>query len=255
MKYELNIVEAEKMLKAEGLTAVEKVTAEFVLATYGKDSEAVKAYADSHNKKAMAEAVATFFEGDSFKWSEFVEGAFYPFIDAEAVKDTEAVKMKEIFVRDIFCKKVVKDSTKVQIDKVLFAMATTFGHNMGAEFVKDKFGAEAVAKLKMYTKFTDAPKVFFENATSNKGHERQLQLFFDTFFGEGVAVAKKVYVDHLKAKFITATKDGYSDKNEFALLQLICYEAKKAKHNEGYTYVSRLDCHKEPKVKGEKKAK
>ena len=109
-----------------------------------------------------------------------------------------------------------------------------------------------MAKVKMYTKFTDAPKVFFENATSNKGHERQLQVFFDTFFGEGVVTSKKVYVDHLKAKFITATKEGYSDKNEFALLQLICYEARKAVHNEGYSYNSKLDCHKKPKEKNEK---
>lgn len=254
MKYELNIAKADEMLKAENLSVAEKVTAEFVKATFGKDADTVKAYADSQNKKAMAEAVANLFEGDAFKWSVFVEGVAYPFIDTDTDTDTEAVKMKELLIRDIFCKKVTKDSHKVLIDKVIFAMATTFGHNMGAEFVKDKFGAEAVAKLKMYTKFTDAPKVFFENATSNKGHERQLQVFFDTFFGEGVVTSKKIYVDHLKAKFITATKNGYADKNEFALLQLICYEAKKAKHNEGYVYISRLDCHKEPKVKGEKKA-
>lgn len=255
MNYTMNMNEASTMLKAENLTIIEKVTAEFVLATFGKDAEAVKAYAEAQNKKAMAEAVTSLFEGNTFKWADFVEGVAYPFIDTEAEEDAKAVKMKEVFVRDIFCKKVVKDSKKVKIDDVLFAMATTFGHNMGAEFVADKFGKEAVCKLKMYTKYTDAPKVFFENATSNKGHERQLQVFFDTFFGEGVAVAKKIYVDHLKSKFITATKDGYADKNEFALLQLICYEARRAKHNEGYTYMSRLDCHKEPKVKGEGKKK
>lgn len=259
MKYNITIEEAKITLANAEATTLEKVRASFVVATLGKDSEAVKDYAEKHNKKAVAEAVATLFEGDSFKWDTFIEGVSYPFIDTEAEDDTEAVKKKTLETKDVFCKKATKNSTKTELPLIIMGMLNQYGHNLGIDFLKGKEGVsvklkeKAVAELKLYTKFSNAPKTFFENATSNKGHERQLQVFFDTFFGEGNVIATKHYVDHLKESFIVATKDGYKDKSEIAFLQLICNEAYNCKHDKKYTFKSSLTCHKEVKPKGDKK--
>ena len=259
MKYTIEYAKAVESLKAEGLTPSEVVRFSFIRDTFGKDTEVVKDYVEKHNKKAIAEAVATLFDGDTFKWEAFIEGVDYTFIDTEAVNDTEAVKVKTLEVKDIFCKKSTKNSTKVELPLLIMGMVNQYGHNLGIDFLKGKEGVsvklkeKAVAELKIYTRFSNAPKVFFENAESNKGHERQLQVFFDTFFGEGKVVATKHYVDHLKEAFIVATKEGYKDKSDMAFLQLICNEAYSCKHGVKYTFKSNLTCHKEVKDKKDKK--
>ena len=255
MKYTIKYEEAEAMVTNGNLTPLESVRADFVLATFYKDSEAIKDYALKHNKKAIAHAVNGLFNANhDCKWEDLVEGVSYIRINHEADKDSEAVKERQLYAWDVFCKKVVKDSHKHEIDRAVFGALNLFGHNMGVEFIEDKsisvkYKKECVAELKMFTKYSDAPKVFFENAESNKGHERQLQFFFDMFYGENTITATKHYVDHLKAKFITATNKGYTDKSEFVLLQLIMNEAYNCKHGVKYNFNSKLTCHKEHKEK------
>lgn len=258
MKYTIEYAQAVEGLKAEGLTPSEVVRLSFIRDTFGKDAEAVKDYAEKHNKKAMAEAIASCFNGDSFKWDFFIEGVSYSHIDHEVEDDTKAISMKVLKVSDIFCKKSTKNSNKKELPLVIMGMLNQYGHNLGIDFLKGKEGVnvqlkeKAVAELKLYTKYTNAPKCFFENATSNKGHERQLQEFFNTFYGENQVIATKHYVDHLKESFIVATKKGYADKSEIAFLQLICNEAYNCKHGKKYNFKSSLTCHAEKKDKKDK---
>ena len=255
MKYTMTIENAQAIIASTTANTAERYRAEFVIATIGTEAEEAKATITAMNAKAKAKATATLWQGDKFNWPKFIDGVSYPYINAEAEEDSKAISDKLLTVSDVFCKRATKNSTKAELPTMLFGMCSAYGHNMGVDFMADKSDVaiksakNALAELKLFSKFTDSAKVFFgDNATSNKAHERQLQVFFDTFYGAKEAPkAKKHYVDHLKERFIVATSDGYKDKSELGLLQLICDEAKASKAGTKYTFTTKLDGHKVPK--------
>jgi hypothetical protein len=163
------------------------------------------------------------------------------------------VKEKFVLVRDIFCKKKTKNSTKAVIDPMLYAMVTTIGNNFGIAFAENH--KEVVSMLKVYTRFSNAPKCFFEDTcASNNSLERQLQTIADTMYGKADTVKiKKMYVVHAKDTFIRATKNGYKNGNEIALLQILVDHIADCKNGKKYTHTSKLDGHKEVKDKNDKK--
>lgn len=233
-------------------TQAEKHLANFIVAIHGKNNTEAEAVAEAMNKKSLAEAVSTLWNGEKFDWTKFVDGVKYLYINTEADTEAEAITEKAVLVRDIFCKKLSKNTTKKLVDPMLYAMVTTLGNNMGIAFANDH--KEVVSMLKVYTKFTDAPKCFFgENASSNNAMEKQFQIIMDTMLGaENAPKAKKMYVTHAKDTFIRANKDGYKNGNEIALLQIIVDHVADCKNGKNYKFISKLDGHKEIKPKDAK---
>jgi hypothetical protein len=234
-------------------TKAENTLASFIVNIDGKTEAEAVAVAEAMNKKALAEAVTTLWDGDNFKWEKLIDGVKYYTIDTEADTEAEAVKEKAVLVRDIFCKKKTKNSTKAVVDPMIYAMVTTIGNNFGVAFAEDH--KEVVSMLRVYTKFSNAPKCFFEDTcASNNSLERQLQVIADTMYGKTEAVKiKKMYVVHAKDTFVKTTKDGYKMGNEIALLQILVDHIADCKNGKKYTLVSKLDGHKEVKEKTDKK--
>ena len=248
----INTNEAKTILANTQSTQAEKHLANYILAIDGKDNTEAEAVAVAMNKKSLAEAVTTLWNGDSFNWENLIDGTKYLFINTEADTDVEAITEKTVLVRDVFCKKLTKTTKKHLIDPLLYAMVTTLGNNMGIAFANDH--KDVVSMLKVYTKFTDAPKCFFgENASSNNAMEKQFQLIMDTMLtAEKAPKAKKMYVTHTKDTFIRANKDGYKNGNEITLLQILVDHIADCKNGKKYNYVSKLDGHKEIKEKDNK---
>lgn len=248
-----NKTEAEAVLVHADSTEAEKTLAVFVRDSFGKTEAEAVAVAEDINKKNLSLAVASLWDGDSFKWEKLIDGVKYYTIDTEADTEAEAVKEKTVLVRDCFCKKKTKNSTKAVVDSVLYAMVTTIGNNFGVAFAEDH--KEVISMLRVYTKFSNAPKCFFEDTChSNNSLERQLQVITDTMYGKAEAVKiKKMYVVHAKDTFVKTTKDGYKMGNEIALLQILVDHIADCKNGKKYIFTSKLDGHKEVKDKNDKK--
>ena len=227
-----------------------KAFAQFVIDMDGKHSSDAVAVADAINKKSLALAVASLWDGNNFNWESMVKGVAYPFIDVED-KDAEIVKSKLVMVRDCFCLKKSKNSNKNTMSNVMLGMVAQFGLNLGMNFADSH--AEAVSMLKVYTKFTDAPKVFFsENPSSNNSLEKQFQVIADSMLGKDAVKMKKCHVVHAKDSFIRANAKGYKNGNEIALLQIIVDHIRDAKCGKVYNHDSKLMGHKAPKEKNTK---
>ena len=232
-------------------TKNEVAFAKFIIAKDGKNHNDAVEVAETLNKKFLAEAVSTLWDGNTFKWNELINGVAYPCIDTEN-KDTEFVKDKFVLVRDCFCMRKTKNSTKAVLDSVILGMVAQFGVNLGFAFADEH--KEVVSMLKVYTKFTDAPKCFFgDTCTSNNSLEKQLQVIADTMLGKGAVKIKKMHVTHAKDTFIRATKNGYKNGNELALLQILVNHIADAKNGKVYKHDSKLIAHKEVKDKSDKK--
>ena len=224
-----------------------RAVADFYLNADGLTSTAdLIAVAEAVNKKYHAEAVASMWSGNNFDWTSMVNGVTYPVIDPEAAENI--LKHKLLTVRDCFCLRKTKNSTKAVLPGTLFGMVAQMGLNMGQAFDSDH--AEAVAMLKVYTKFTSAPAVFFEEtATSNNSLERQLQVIADSLLGADAVKIKKAYAVHAKDCFIRATREGYKNGNEIALLQVLVEHIRDCKNGVKYVHKSGLEGHRDPEAK------
>lgn len=239
------------ILEDANSTSHEKAYAKFIIAMDGKNHNDEIEVAEALNKKALSEAVASLWDGNSFKWEKLIDGVTYPCIDLED-KDSEMVKDKLVLVRDVFCLKKTKNSNKSVLDSMMLGMVAQFGVNLGFAFANEH--KEVVSMLKVYTKFTDAPKCFFgETSTSNNSLEKQLQVIADSMLGKDAVKIKKMYVVHAKDSFIRANANGYKNGNEIALLQVIVNHIHDAKIGKVYKHDSKLIGHKEVKDKSDKK--
>ena len=144
-----------------------------------------------------------------------------------------------------------KNSTKAVLDNVTLAMVAQFGINLGMNFADAH--KDAVSMLKVYCKFSDAPKVFFgDTCTSNNSLEKQLQVIADSMLGKDAVKIKKMHIAHIRDSFIRANADGWRNGNEIALLQAIVNHIADAKMGKVYNHDSKLIGHREPKEKNTK---
>ena len=215
------------------------------------------------NKTAKGEVLATLYKGDAVKWDVLLSDVQYPQINPEN-PDNDVV-WKSVKVSDLFGIKTNKNSTKLALTahpSHLFALLNVFGGNLCDSF---HTSMETACTLRVFAKYTDAPKCFFADDAkgtdpkSNSQLEKQLQTICDTLWGADAVKVRKSHVVHLKAQFvrthaIKATKDGktygYSNGNEVALLQLVLNHARDAhKGINSYDHNGKLSAQREPKTK------
>ena len=221
--------------------------AKFVIGMADADADA-HAVADAITKHNLAVAVSTLWNGDKFKWDALVNGVSYFGINADAENDSDAIVTKAVLVRDIFCMRKTKNSTKAVLNDTMKAMVAQFGINLGMNFADAH--KDAVSMLKVYCKFSDAPKVFFsDTCTSNNALEKQLQVIADSMLGKDAVKIKKMHIAHIRDSFIRANADGWRNGNEIALLQAIVDHVADAKCGKVYKHDSKLMGHREPKEK------
>lgn len=239
-------VENAKAIIADAKSDAKSVTlAKFVIGMADADADAV-AVADAIAKSNLSVAVSTLWNGDKFRWDAMVDGCKYFAIDTNAETDADAVVEKVVFVRDVFCMRKTKASTKSVLDSMMIGMVAQFGINLGMAFADSH--ADAVSMLKVYCKFTDAPKVFFgENPNSKTSLNKQLQVIADTMLGKDAVKMLKCHVTHIMDTFIRANADGWRNGNEIALLQVIVNHIADSKGGKVYKHDSKLMAHKAPK--------
>lgn len=246
-KSNLSVENAVAILSDANANAKEKTLAKYVKNLSVADADAV-AVANAINQHNLSVAVSTLWDGNTFRWDALVNGCKYFAIDANADNDADAVVEKSVAVRDVFCMRKTKASTKSVLDSVMLGMVAQFGINLGMSFADSH--ADAVAMLKVYAKFTDAPKCFFgENPSSKTSLNKQVQVIADSMLGKDAVTMRKSHVQHIMDSFIRANADGYRNGNELALLQVIVNHVADAKVGKVYKYDSKLMGHKAPKEK------
>lgn len=245
LKSNLSIENAKSILSDANASAKEKTLAKYIIgiADANADADAVAKSITSNN---LSVAVSTLWNGEKFRWDALVNGVVYYGIDTDAENDADAVVEKFVAVRDVFCLRKTKNSTKSVVDSVMLGMVAQFGINLGMNFADSH--TDAVSMLKVYAKFTDAPKCFFgENPSSNNAMEKQLQVIADSMLGKDAVKIKKMYIAHIRDTFIRANADGWKNGNEIALLQVLVNHIADAKIGKVYKHDSKLMGHKAPK--------
>ena len=224
--------------------------AQYIINIDGQVPDMYKMIADNMNRASLEGAIASLFNERAFDWLTLTKGVFYPVIDTEATD--VPVKMRTVKVSDVFSTRKTKNSKKREIPGTLFAMLEAFGVNVCNEYVQTR--SEFIAKLQVYSKYTNAPDCFFCETASSVGKlEEQLQLIFNEMFSaENAPKAKKMYVRHLSDSFTKADKEGYRNGNAVKLLQVVVDHAQDALYNRKYAVKSGLASHKAPKERNKK---
>ena len=246
---------ATAILNDPKATDSDKIFAEYIVGTYGMATPSdLATVADKLNTKYKLSAIRSMMDGNSPKWDKVLSGVTYPQIDLEAKENP--IKEKSVKMSDIFGIKTNSKSIKLALTAQpdsLFAMLNVFGSNICDAFHAD---LESACNLRVFTKYTDAPKCFFADEAkgtdpkSKTQLEKQLQTITDTIFGKDAVKIRKAHVAHLEASFTKATTADYRNGNEIALLQLIVNHARDAKNGKNaYTNNGKLSCQREPKTK------
>lgn len=244
-KSNLSVENAKAIIADTNASTKEKTLAMYVCRMADADSDAL-AVAKSVTDSNLSVAVSTLWDGGKFRWDALVDGCKYFAIDANAENDADAVVEKVVLVRDVFCMRKTKASTKSVLDSMMLGMVAQFGINLGMAFADSH--ADAVSMLKVYCKFTDAPKCFFgENPNSKTSLNKQLQVIADAMLGKDAVKMLKSHVAHIMDTFIRANADGWRNGNEIALLQAIVNHIADAKCGKVYKHDSKLMGHKAPK--------
>ena len=244
-KSNLTVANANAILADANATMKEKTLSRYVVGVSVADADAV-AVAKSVTDTNLHLAIASLWNADSFRWDSLVDGCKYFAIDADAENDADAVVEKIVLVRDVFCMRKTKNSTKSVLDSVMLGMVAQFGVNLGMNFADSH--ADAVSMLKVYAKFTDAPKCFFgENPNSKTSLNKQVQVIADSMLGKDAVKMLKSHVQHIMDSFIRVNADGWKNGNELALLQVIVNHVADAKNGKTYKHDSKLMGHKAPK--------
>lgn len=236
-------------------TRADKLYARFVIESDGMTATAdLVEVAHKLNEEERKTAVLSVISGNTPKWDKILDGVLYPQFDPTAKES--GMSFKALRMADVFGIKTNSKSIKLSLSaqpESLFAMLNVFGSNLCDSF---HLSMESACTLKVFTKYTDAPKCFFSDderktdAKSNSQLESQLQTICNTIFGKDAVKIRKAHAVHLKAQFVKATAKDYRNGNEIALLQLVVNHAQDSKRGtNSYTHNSKLSAHKEPKKK------
>lgn len=233
-------------------TVADRLNAGYIIKLADNPNGNPEELAEDLNKRAKAEVLATLYKGDAVKWNDLLKIVQYPQINPEAKEDW--IVWRAVKVSDLFGIKTNKNSSKLALTSQpdhLFAVLNVFGGNLCESF---HTSMESACILKVFTKYTDAPKCFFadpEKQTdpkSNSQLEKQLQTVCNSLFGLETVKIRKAHAVHLKAQFIKATTTDYRNGNELALLQLILNHARDAHAGKvNYDHKSKLTAHRQPK--------
>lgn len=194
------------------------------------------------NNRVKQLAFDTVITKNGILWSALVDGVKY-----EQLTDTLEPATKMLKVNDVFILKSNKNSYKKVLAGDLYTMLECFGANV-LECEISALDDDTLTKMTIYNKYIPALDCFTcDTRTSVNQLEKQMQEFFNYFFGDKAPKAKKSHVKHLKRQYVLANKNGYRNGNALVLLQLIINHAYDCKHNIQYVVKSGLNSHKAPK--------
>lgn len=226
------------------------------LLTFKSQNKSFMEEAEAINKSVFMECVCAFHNNGDCKYSElaFTEKYVYQYVDIEngkAIKGIESITIKSrpLSVRDVFILRPSKTSTKFVLENSLKSLLDCTCGNLAKNYMTDR---ESFCQVKVYAKYDNTLECFVcETSSSINQLEKQVNRFFEIFFGEDRPIARKedvrILIDSMTQAKLKKNDSGYVTSGELVLLDKLLILAYECKNNRSYNWKGKFSGAKKPK--------